>query len=68
MAESDQVPRRSLGLLSVVETNEGRWNVIVVHVQVRGVASTANCGVGLTMEAVVVVEMLGEISQQWEIW
>ena len=41
-------------------------NVIVVLVEVRGDASVSDCGFGLTVLAVVVVEMQGEISHQWE--
>jgi hypothetical protein len=44
------------------------WNDIVVHVKARGDASVSDCGVCLTMVAVVVVEMQGEISHEWEIW
>ena len=44
------------------------WNDIVVHLEVRGDASVGDYSVGLTMLAVVVAEMQGEISHQWEIW
>jgi hypothetical protein len=44
------------------------WDDIVVHVEVRWDATVGDCGFGLTMVAVVVVEMQGEISRQYEIW
>ena len=53
--------------LEIVSSKE-RWDDIVVHVKVRGDASISDCGVRLTMLAVVVVEMQGEISHQSEIW
>jgi hypothetical protein len=53
--------------LGIISSRECR-NVIVVHVEVKGGASVSGCGFGLTMLAVVVVEMQGEISHQWEIW
>jgi hypothetical protein len=40
----------------------------VVHVEIRENASVSDCSVCLTMLAVVVVEMQGEISPFWEIW
>ena len=52
--------------LEIISSRECR-NVIVVQVEVRGDAPVSDCSFGLTMLAVV-VEMLGEISQQWEIW
>jgi hypothetical protein len=43
-------------------------NVIVVQVEVRVDASVSDCCIGLTLLAVVVPEMQGEISHQGEIW
>jgi hypothetical protein len=43
-------------------------NVIVVQVEVRVDASVSDCCFSLTLLAVVVPEMQGEISHQWEIW
>jgi len=53
-----------LGIISSRKSS----NDIVVHAEVREDASVGDCGVGLTMLAVVVAEMQGEISHQWEIW
>jgi hypothetical protein len=54
--------------LEIISSKE-RWDDIVVHVEVRGDASISDCCVGLTVVAVVVVEMQGDIiSHQWEIW
>jgi hypothetical protein len=53
--------------LEIISSRECR-NVIVVQIEVRSDASVSDCGFALTMLAVVVVEMQGEISHQWEIW
>ena len=53
--------------LEIISSKEC-WNDIVVDVEVGDDASVSDCGVGLTMVAVVVVEMHGEIYDQWEIW
>jgi len=53
--------------LEIISSRECR-NVIVVQVEVRRGASVSDCGFGLTVLAVVVLEMQGEISHQWEIW
>ena len=53
--------------LEIISSREHR-NVTVVWVEGRGDASVSDCGFGLTVLAVVVVEMEGEISHQWEIW
>jgi len=44
------------------------WNDIVVLLEVRGDASFSDCGVCLTMVAVVVVEIWGEIPPLQGIW
>jgi hypothetical protein len=43
-------------------------NDIVVLLEVRGDASLRDCSVGLTMVAVVVVEIWGKILPLWGIW
>ena len=44
------------------------WNDIVVLLEAKGNASFSDCGVGLTMVAVVVVEIWGEIPPLCGIW
>jgi hypothetical protein len=37
-------------------------------IEVRGHLSVSVCGIGLTMVALVAVEIWGEVSSLWEIW
>ena len=53
--------------LQIISSKE-YWDDIVVYVEVIDDGSVSDWGVGLTMLAVVVVEMQGEISHLWEIW
>jgi|SRR5271170_6594072 len=53
--------------LDIISMRECR-NIIVVHTEVRGDASVGDCGFGWTILGVVVLEMQGESSPEWEIW
>jgi hypothetical protein len=53
--------------LEIISSRECR-NVIVVQVEVRRDAFVRGCCFALTVLAVVVVKMQGEISHDWEIW
>ena len=53
--------------LEIIAMRECR-NVIGVHTEIRGDASVSDWGFGLTMLAVVVLEMGGEVSPLGEIW
>jgi hypothetical protein len=48
------------GEQSEIISSKERWNDIAVHVEVRGDASLCDWRIGLTMLAVVVVEMWGK--------
>ena len=53
--------------LQIISSKE-YWDDIVVYIEVMDDGSVGDWGVGLTMLAVVVVEMQDETSHQWEIW
>jgi len=53
--------------LEIISRRESR-NVIAVHTEIRGDVSVGDCRFGLTMLAVVVLEMGGEVSPLGEIW